>query len=501
MHNRLEVFIQGQSGLGAFDFACLDKFVHSHTANKQGKSRQVPGILSNTCSGKFSVGDLQRATTSKGLINELSDLSEHEPKPRFSLFDTIDERTKHAPDIATLLDGGSAAATFNNGNLTWWLDCTNPTDIELQVLSMTFGIHPLTTEDILTQEKREKFELFEKYYFVSFHTFESDPECQDLLLPAHFYMVVFPHGILTFHKDMVAHPVNVRRRIRQLKKYFQVDPNWICYALIDNIIDSFEPHINRVEFEVDAIEDFVFVDCEYDSKVMFLHIAEAREKVTTLTSLLSEKTRIVHDFSRYCLDHLAYSDHSRTSASSAHPGGVIDVSGELIAAEDQMSMCKSQQLHADIAMYLGDIEDHIVTMSRNLKFYEEVLSRSSCNYLAQLQTHKRNLTNRVALLMQIVTVLGTMFFPMQFATGLWSMNVEIPGLDGGPTGRPYTWFFGIMGLCFFFLIVTFATAKILFKRGLKKSKASSENKLTKRSFKYNKSQGNARSVLSYRTSD
>ena len=43
---------------------------------------------------------------------------------------------------------------------TWWLDILSPTEAEMKVLAKAFGIHPLTAEDIMLQEAREKVELF-----------------------------------------------------------------------------------------------------------------------------------------------------------------------------------------------------------------------------------------------------------------------------------------------------------------------------------------------------
>lgn len=62
-------------------------------------------------------------------------------------------------------------------------------------------------------------------------------------------MVVFKTGFLTFHNSPVVHCVNVRRRIRQLRGYVPLSSDWICYALIDDITDSFFPVIQAIDFE------------------------------------------------------------------------------------------------------------------------------------------------------------------------------------------------------------------------------------------------------------
>lgn len=58
----------------------------------------------------------------------------------------------------------------------FWLDILNPTEEEMKVLSKTFGIHPLTTEDIFLGETREKVELFRNYYLVCFRSFDIQDE-------------------------------------------------------------------------------------------------------------------------------------------------------------------------------------------------------------------------------------------------------------------------------------------------------------------------------------
>ena len=80
---------------------------------------------------------------------------------------------------------------------TWWLDVLSPTDEEMRVLSKVFGIHPLTTEDIQMEETREKIELFQNYYLVSFRSFDQNPYSPTHLEPINYYIVVFREGTLS----------------------------------------------------------------------------------------------------------------------------------------------------------------------------------------------------------------------------------------------------------------------------------------------------------------
>lgn len=86
---------------------------------------------------------------------------------------------------------------------TWWLDVLSPTDEEMRMLSRVFGIHPLTTEDILLEETREKIELFRNYYLVCFRSFDQDPYSQTYLEPLNMYIIVFREGTLSVSSTYV----------------------------------------------------------------------------------------------------------------------------------------------------------------------------------------------------------------------------------------------------------------------------------------------------------
>ena len=106
---------------------------------------------------------------------------------------------------------GMNGVNDSDGN-TWWLDVQSPTDDEMKMLSKVdcsfhllscltttkvFSIHPLTTEDILMEETREKIELFRNYYLVCFRSFDQDPYSPTHLEPLNMYIIVFREGILS----------------------------------------------------------------------------------------------------------------------------------------------------------------------------------------------------------------------------------------------------------------------------------------------------------------
>jgi magnesium transporter len=179
----------------------------------------------------------------------------------------------------------------------FWLDVTDPTRHELLTLRKIFGIHPLTSEDLETEETREKSELFfVNYFFVCFRSFDHDRLSLSFMQPVNFYLVVFRECILTFHAKPLPHPSNVLRRIQQLKSATfnpYISPDWINYALIDDITDSFGPVLRSIEGEVEAIDDLVLILKESEQSDMLRRIGQSRKRVMQMMRLLGTKGDVV----------------------------------------------------------------------------------------------------------------------------------------------------------------------------------------------------------------
>ena len=67
---------------------------------------------------------------------------------------------------------------------------------------------------------------------------------------------------------------------------------------------------------------------------------------------------------------------------------------------------------SEIGLYLGDIQDHILTMTGNLGHYENLLSRAHSNYLAQISLKMNERQEQTADVLGKLTVVGTVALPM-----------------------------------------------------------------------------------------
>jgi magnesium transporter len=159
---------------------------------------------------------------------------------RVSFFSSAWESTIHAADIEGLILPGEdirGLFSFPKGERdgVWWLNTNKPSEEEVRAVCRAFGVHPLTIEDITTQEAREKIELFPSYYFACFRSFylEVDEETKEKEpVPFNIYVIVFREGTLSFSYASNPHASHVRKRITMLKDYVALSSDWICYALM-----------------------------------------------------------------------------------------------------------------------------------------------------------------------------------------------------------------------------------------------------------------------------
>ena len=219
-----------------------------HSLSSQSKKPRIfedlrPGAKQDESKPSFNIGrpssefDAEKVSGKPVGENELLDKLQNENEPsRFGFFSSESQSTVHAAELGDLvLPGDTFRDLFQLGpeGGVWWLDVVNPSEAEVGALSRAFSIHPLTTEDIMTQEAREKVELFKQYYFVCFRTFyQMDKTSERFMDPVNFYMVVFRDGVISFSFTDNPHAVNVRKRIGRLRDYVSLSSDWICYAMM-----------------------------------------------------------------------------------------------------------------------------------------------------------------------------------------------------------------------------------------------------------------------------
>ncbi|OQE17054.1 hypothetical protein PENFLA_c025G07467 [Penicillium flavigenum] len=305
----------------------------------------------------------------------------------------------------------------------WWIDICDATEQDVDAVSQALSIHPLTAEDIAIREPREKVDVYKNYYLISFQTLVADKlknERPGIPISAALYILVFQYGVVTFSPSGCGHVARARERIRKMHDPTILTSDWVCYAMIDDIIDSFEPFVRDAERESEAIEDQVFISRIDDAHALIPQVDVLRKKITHIIRCLNGKVDVLNGFVKRC------------QSPDKHP---VFPDGDLL-------------------LYLGDVQDHLVTTLSTLAHIDEIIGRSHANYLAQMSATNLRLSLTINSGLSKVTLLATIFVPCHLVTGLWGMNVPVPGeKDNG-----LAWFFGIVGGFAAFMVICIAAA-------------------------------------------
>lgn len=335
------------------------------------------------------------------------------------------EALSEQADVREMFDAASQGSTHE----CFWLDVTLPTSEDLHRMAQSFGIHPLSTEDIQMKDSREKCEVFELYLFICLRTCDQrflssvntggDRRMSEASGPATMYLTVFKNFIISVHHEALPHIRRVLRRLYSLRTSSHsttfLTADWVAYSLLDDAVDEFSPQMSALQLEVDTIDDLVLFLTHTEQSDMLRRIGRARKRVTHLLRLLKPKTDILKTLTRRCPDHLA----------------------------------------AHTLIYLRDVNDHVLTALQNLEQYAETLNRSHSNYLAQISIELNEASNRMNVVMKKLTAAAAIVLPLSLISGIWGMNVPVPGQEGVDGLYPLIPFFTIVSAMAIIMLIMY----------------------------------------------
>ncbi|KAK0547926.1 hypothetical protein OC846_003558 [Tilletia horrida] len=403
--------------------------------------------------------------------------------------DDVDARseTSQAYQAATPPSSGDGTRSSTRPTGAWWLDVKCPTYSDMKDLSKMFPLHPLTVEDILQQDPREKVEVFEKlgYYFVTVRAIDEtyfrigkgdvgpDGDAKgpriDLLsgVPGkdgiegvsvgaiNLYLVVFSHGLITFHfEDLSKHTTRVLKRLMDLSQSFDFTADWIAHGLMDSLVDAFFPLMNLVESEVAEFEDHLHPSAEHSDR-----------RTRAWVNLFSGKRHQQPEKAKRPGLALTTGDPSPEAAVqsallkrmatvrkivtglmrllSPKSEGVVSLRKRYM----ELSAMRSEMNRTEVSIHMGDLHDHIITLITGLHHCDDRLTDTHADYLSVVQIRNRESRQRAdRTLVGLVTVTLTAV-TCTFFTSFWSFNVQIPmNVHGSPDHLLFLIIIAVMGV-------------------------------------------------------
>jgi len=146
-----------------------------------------------------------------------------------------------------------ASATVGLRPVTWInVDGLGDADV-LQALGEAFGIHRLALEDVVHTDQRSKVEEFESHLFIVVRMPRGSEGATEQIS-----MFVGSDYVLTFQETAGDCFEPVRERIRAARtKITGSGPDYLAYALIDALVDSYFGVVDPIGERLDRLEESV----------------------------------------------------------------------------------------------------------------------------------------------------------------------------------------------------------------------------------------------------
>ncbi len=136
-----------------------------------------------------------------------------------------------------------------------WVALKDPDAAELAEMQSEFGLHELAVEDSRHGHQRPKIEEFGNSLFAVLH----NPElAQDELNVGEVDIFIGPNYILSVRNNVEQGFAAVRERCEREPELLKHGSGFVFYALIDAVVDRYFPVLDKLEVELEQIEERIF---------------------------------------------------------------------------------------------------------------------------------------------------------------------------------------------------------------------------------------------------
>lgn len=281
-----------------------------------------------------------------------------------------------APDrLRTDLSTEDIIDIVHAGEGRLWVDVTLDDEQQWFELGQQLGLHPLTLEDTLNPRSRIKVEEYDGYWFVVVRDAEfalETPEPYDFET-WNLYFYIGPSYLVTVHARASAAVDTVAQRLHASPEYIERGVDYLAYQILDALVDSYFPLLDKIDGFVDELETDMFSG------------SEARE---TLTAIFDLKRTL--------------------AALRRHQAPLRE-------AMTTLANRPCPYLSAATQVYMRDVYDHVVRQVESIETYRDLLTGA-------LDIHFSLVSNRLNEVMKGLAIIATVILPATWVASIYGMN-------------------------------------------------------------------------------
>jgi magnesium transporter len=261
-------------------------------------------------------------------------------------------------------------------NFIHWINIDGLRKVDVETICSRFGIHYLIMEDILSVDQRPKMDEIEGVLYcllnmLYFNTANNTVEQEQISI------VLGRNFVISFQEDPARDVFNpLRDKLRLSNSKVRHHPSdFLCYSMIDLIVDNYYMVMEKLGDRIEAVEDEVI---RHSNKRSLARINQLRKELIVLKRNIAPVRDLVNGFLRSDSDLL----------------------------EDRTTK------------YFKDVYDHILQANDLSENYRDMMLNLQDLYLSNVNLK----TNEVMKVMAIVTCL---LAPATVIGGIFGMNFDI----------------------------------------------------------------------------
>jgi magnesium transporter len=245
-------------------------------------------------------------------------------------------------------------------------------DAELiRQIGQVFKFHSLALEDVMNLHHRPKVEEFDDFVFLVTQMYPSENDSATEQVS----MFLGPDYVLSFQERVGDCFGTLRHRIRQGKGRLRgAGADYLCYAILDAVIDGYFPVLERYGEGLESLEDDV-VSKPDAGQIALLH--DMKRELLAIRRVIWPHREMLSTIIR-----------------------------------DENSL-----ISQDTRVYLRDVYDHTVQLMDIVETYREIASGLVDVYVSSVSAKLNEI-------MKVLTIIATIFIPLGFVASLYGMNFD-----------------------------------------------------------------------------
>jgi magnesium transporter len=157
---------------------------------------------------------------------------------------------------------------FGSDQYVVWVDMMGPNHEDTRVLREVFRFHPLAIDQVLDHKQRPKVEEYTDHLFTIMNSAQVDGS--DVYF-RELDIFVRENFIVTVHRFPEPAINEAQRRVREVCELKGVSTGFLLYTLIQVIVDSYFPVLERIELQLEKLEDEIIEQPNRDILARLFH--------------------------------------------------------------------------------------------------------------------------------------------------------------------------------------------------------------------------------------